>query len=100
MPEFGSPFLGLAIDRKLTESELIRSVRLMVAAEYKAVQMCRQLMEFTHNNLAEEFLKGIADEEYVHAVESLRLLHKLALNEKKFYARATDEVEDEIKNMK
>jgi pimeloyl-ACP methyl ester carboxylesterase len=100
MPEFGSPFSGLAIDRKLTEAELIRSVRFMVAAEYKAVQMCRQLTEFTYNNLAVEFLKGIADEEGVHAGEFLLLLEPLAPDEKAFYAKGAAEVKEEIKKMK
>lgn len=39
MPEFGSPFSGLANRNKLTHEELIRAIRFMVAAEYEAVQM-------------------------------------------------------------
>ena len=38
MPDFGSPFSGLARDRKLSEAELVRAIRFMVAAEYEAVQ--------------------------------------------------------------
>jgi hypothetical protein len=34
MPEFGTPFSGMAQDRKLTDAELIRAIRFMVAAEY------------------------------------------------------------------
>ena len=34
MPDFGSPFAGLAKGKKLTEAELIRAIRFMVAAEY------------------------------------------------------------------
>lgn len=33
MPEFGSPFTGLANSRKLTDEELIRAIRFMVAEE-------------------------------------------------------------------
>lgn len=58
MPEFGSPFSGLANKKKLT------------------------------------------DEQRVHAGEFLRLLHELAPNEKKFYAKGVKEVEEEIKKMK
>jgi len=36
MPNFGSPFSGLANDRKLTDTELVRAIRFMVAAEYEA----------------------------------------------------------------
>jgi hypothetical protein len=42
MPEFGSPFSGLAQDRKLTEAELIRAIRFMVVAEYEAFQLYRR----------------------------------------------------------
>jgi hypothetical protein len=39
MPEIGSPFSGLTNDRKLTDTELVRAIRFMVAAEYEAVQL-------------------------------------------------------------
>src|SRR5512133_1218351 len=100
MPDFGSPFAGLAADRKLTDAELIRAVRFMVAAEYEAVQMYLQLSESTDNKLAIEVLIAIADEERVHAGEFLRLLQELAPDEKKLYAKGKEEVEDEIRKIK
>lgn len=100
MPEFGSPFSGLAIDRKLTDEELVRAIRFMVAAEYEAVQMYMQLAESTDNKLAIAVLKDIAGEELVHAGEFLRLLHELAPDEKKFYAKGAKEVEKAIEESK
>ncbi len=100
MPEFGSPFAGLANARKATKEELIRGIRFMVAAEYEAVQMYMQLAEATDNKLAAEVLKDIADEERVHAGEFLRLLHELAPDEAKFYAEGAEEVEEEIAKLK
>jgi rubrerythrin len=100
MPGFGSPFSGLANDRKLTDEELVRAIRFMVASEYEATQMYTQLAESTDNKLAAEVLKDIADEERVHAGEFLRLLHELAPDEERFYAKGAKEVEDEIKKMK
>ena len=100
MPEFGSPFSGLASDRKLTDEELIRAIRFMIAAEYEAIQLYMQLAESTDNNLAIEVLKDIADEERVHAGEFLRLLHELAPDEKKFYAEGAEEVQEEIDESK
>ena len=100
MPGFGSPFSGLANNRKLTDEELIRAIRFMVASEYEATQMYMQLAESTDNKLAVEVLKDIADEELVHAGEFLRLLHEIAPDEKKLYAEGAKEVEDEIKKMK
>jgi len=96
MPEFSSPFSGLAQDKKLTETELVRAIRFMVAAEYEAIQMYMQLAESTSNPLAIEVLKDIADEERVHAGEFLRLLRELAPDEQKFYAEGAQEVEEEI----
>ena len=100
MPEFGSPFSGLANDRILTDEELIRAIRFMVAAEYEAIQLYMQLAESTDNRLAIEVLKDIADEERVHAGEFLRLLHELAPDEEKFYAEGAEEVEEEIEKSK
>jgi rubrerythrin len=100
MPDFGNPFSGLAKERKLTEQELIRAIRFMVAAEYEAVQMYMQLAESIDNKLASEVLKDIADEERVHAGEFLRLLKELAPDEEKFYTEGAQEVEEEIAKMK
>jgi len=100
MPEFGKPFSGLAKDRKVTASELIRAIRFMVAAEYEAVQLYMQLAESTDNKLAQEVLKDIADEERVHAGEFLRLLKELAPDEQGFYDKGAEEVEEEIKKKK
>ena len=100
MPEFGSPFSGLANNRKLTNEELIRAIRFSAAAEYEATQLYMQLAESTNNKLAVEVLKEVADEERVHVGEFTRLLHELAPDEKKFYAQGAKEVEEKIKKKK
>jgi len=99
MPDFGTPFAGLAHERKLTHEELIRAMRFMVAAEYEAVQLYIQLAESTDNKLAEAVLRDIADEELVHAGEFLRVLKQLAPGEEKFYTEGADEVEEIKKNL-
>jgi len=99
MPEFGSPFSGIALDRKVTEPELVRAIRFMVAAEYEAIQLYMQLAESTDNELAQEVLKDIADEERVHAGEFLRLLYHLAPDEEEFYKEGFEEVEEEFKDL-
>ena len=100
MPQFGTPFSGLANDRKLTDQELVRAIRFMVAAEYEATQLYMQLAESTDNQLAAEVLKDIADEERVHAGEFLRLLREIAPDEEKLYAQGAKEVEEEIEKTK
>jgi len=100
MPQFGSPFSGLANDRKLTNEELVRAIRFTVAAEFEATQLYMQLAESTSNKLAIAVLKDIADEERVHIGEFLRLLRELAPDEDKFYTEGAKEVEDKIKKKK
>ncbi|NLF18285.1 MAG: rubrerythrin [Lentisphaerae bacterium] len=97
MPDFASPFSGMASDRPLTASELVRAIRFMVAAEYEAVQLYMQLAESTDNTLAQEVLTDIANEERVHAGEFLRLLKELAPDEEQFYQEGAREVEAEIR---
>ena len=96
MPDFGQPFSGLKKEHKISDQELIRSIRFMIAAEYEAIQLYMQLAESTDNKLAIEVLKDIADEERVHAGEFLRLLKELDPDEEKFYAEGAEEVEEEI----
>ena len=97
MPEFGSPFSGLAQSRQLSDEELVRAIRFLVASEYEATQMYTQLAESTDNQLAVEVLKEIANEELVHAGEFLRLLRELAPDEEKLYAKGAKEVEEKIR---
>jgi len=100
MPEFGSPFSGLAYPRKLTNEELIRAIRFAIAGEYEATQVYMQLAESTENKLAIAVLKDISNEERVHIGEFLRLLRELAPDEDKFYAKGAKEVEELIEKTK
>ncbi|MCE5204196.1 MAG: ferritin family protein [Coriobacteriales bacterium] len=99
MPEFSSSLSGLKSDRKLTEAELVRAIRFMVAAEYEAIQLYMQLADSTDNKLARSVLVDIADEERVHAGEFLRLLKELAPDEEGFYEEGAQEVEEQIEKM-
>jgi rubrerythrin len=100
MPSFGSPFSGLAKDRKISHEELVRAIRFMVAAEYEATQMYMQLAESTEHPLAIKVLTEIADEERVHAGEFLRLLQELSPDEAKLYAEGAREVQEKIEDGK
>ncbi len=86
MPDSGSAFSGSARERKLTEDELIRAIRFMVASEHKTIELYMQLAASTDNRLAVEVLTDIADQENRHAGEFQRLLHELAPAEEEFYA--------------
>jgi rubrerythrin len=99
MAEFANAFYGNASSRKLTHSELVRAIRLMVTDEYEAISIYTQLAESTDNALAKEVLIDIANEEKVHVGEFLRLLKALAPDEEQWYADGAAEVEAEIAKM-
>jgi len=99
MAEFANAFYGNASPRKLTHSELVRAIRLMVTDEYEAISIYTQLAESIDNELAKEVLIDIANEERVHAGEFLRLLKELAPDEEQWYADGAAEVEAEIAKM-
>ncbi len=99
MAEFAHAFYGNASPRKLSHSELVRAIRLMVTDEYEAISIYTQLAESIDNELAKEVLLDIANEERVHAGEFLRLLKELAPDEEQWYADGAAEVEAEIAKM-
>jgi rubrerythrin len=99
MAEFANAFYGNASPRKLTHSELVRAIRLMVTDEYEAISIYTQLAESTDNALAKEVLIDVANEEKVHVGEFLRLLKALAPDEEQWYADGAAEVEAEIAKM-
>ncbi len=96
MPEFGNAFSGRAACRKLTRSELVRSVRFMVAAEFEAIQLYEQLAESTDNALARKVLMDVTNEEKEHVGEFTRLLRELAPEDEEFYREGMEETEEAI----
>jgi rubrerythrin len=100
MPEFASIFSGLAADRKLTHSELVRAIRFSIAAEYEAVQIYMQLAESIDNPVAKAVLEDISIEELEHAGEFLRVLKELSPDEEKHYAHGVKEVEEIIDELR
>jgi rubrerythrin len=94
MPEFLNPFSGKVPDRKLTLAELIRAIRLDLAAEHEAVHLYLAHADATDHPLAKEVLIDIANEERVHAGEFAHLLQILTGDEDKWLAEGAEEVED------
>ena len=94
MPEFLNPFTGVTPDRKMTDRELTRSIRLTLAAEEEAVHLYEALADSTDNALAKEVLQDIADEERVHAGEFQRLLNILLPDEERLLAEGAAEVDE------
>ena len=96
MPEFVNPFSGKAPERKLTTEELVRAIRLNLAAEHEAVHVYMAHADATDHPLAKEVLIDIANEERVHAGEFSRLLEILTGDEDKWLAEGAEEVDEMV----
>jgi rubrerythrin len=94
MPEFANPFSGKVPGRKLTTEELIRAIRLNVAAEHEAIHLYMAHAEATDHPLARQVLIDIANEERVHAGEFEQLLQILTGDEDHWLAEGRKEVDE------
>jgi rubrerythrin len=94
MPEFVNPFSGTVPERKLTNEELVRAIRLNVAAEHEAIHLYMAHAEATDHPLAKKVLVDIANEERVHIGEFERLLEILTGDEDEWIAEGREEVDE------
>jgi rubrerythrin len=94
MPDFPDPFSGKTPDRKLTFNELIRAIRLNLAAEQEAIHLYQAHADATDNELAAAVLRDIADEEREHVGEFQRLLSILLDDEDELLADGAEEVDE------
>ena len=94
MPEFLNPFSGKVPDRKLTKQELIRAVRLDLAAEHEAVHLYMAHADATDHPLAKKVFIDIANTERVHAGEFARLLQILTGDEDDLLKEGAEEVDE------
>jgi rubrerythrin len=94
MPDFVNPFSGVVPDRLMTREELIRAIRLNVAAEHEAVHLYMAHAQATDHALAKKVLVDIANEERVHVGEFMHLLEILTGDEDQFLSDGRQEVEE------
>ncbi len=93
MANFSNPFSGNVPDRKMTLEELVRAMRLNVAAEEDATTLYMAHAEATDHPLAKKVLIDIANEERVHVGEFNRLIQLLIGDEDKWLADGAAEVD-------
>jgi rubrerythrin len=96
MPEFVNPFSGKVPERKLTLHELIRAIRLNIAAEHEAVHLYMAHAQATDNEFAKKVLIDIANEEREHIGEFMELLEMLTDGEE---AKWVNEGREEVREM-
>jgi uncharacterized protein len=93
MPEFVNPFTGMIPERRMSTEELVRALRLDLAAEHEAVHTYLAHAGATDNPLAKAVLIDIADEERVHAGEFARLIALIADDEEGLLRKGALEVD-------
>jgi len=94
MPEFANPFSGEVPDRKLTDQELIRAIRLNIAAEHEAIHLYMAHADATDQPLAKRVLIDVANEEREHVGEFTRLLEILTGDEEEWVGHGRREVDE------
>jgi len=100
MPEFVNPFIGMIPDRKMTKGELLRALRLSLAAEEEATHIYEAIADSCDNELAREVLRDVAKEERVHKGEFQRVIELLSPEETELMKNGADEVEEIRENIK
>jgi rubrerythrin len=93
MPAFADPFSGNVPAAKMTTAELIRAIRLDLAAEEEAIHQYLAQADAAAHPLAVKVLVDVANEERTHAGEFLRLLQILTGDEDKWLAEGAAEVD-------
>ncbi len=95
MPEFVNPFSGKTPERKLTTEELIRAIRLNIAAEHEAVHLYMAHADATDHPLARQVLIDVANEEREHIGEFMQLIEVLTGgSESEWIANGVEEVKE------
>ncbi|MGD9124223.1 MAG: ferritin family protein [Desulfarculaceae bacterium] len=100
MPDFMNPFSGMAPDRKMSDRELARALRLSLAAEQEAIHLYEAMADATDHKLAKEVLQDIANEEREHAGEFQRLLNILLPDEVELMGHGAEEVDEMAEKLK
>jgi len=96
MAEFVNLFTGMIPDRKLSPEELIRAIRLDIAAEEEATHLYEAQAEATDNQRAKKILLDIAKEEIVHVGEFQKLLVQLSPEESDLLNKRVGEVVQKV----
>ncbi len=96
MPEFMNPFSGKVPEKKLSHEELVRAIRLNIAAEHEAIHLYMAHADATDHVLAKEVLTDIANEEREHVGEFMRLLEILTGDEADWLASGREEVDEMV----
>ena len=94
MPTFTDPFVQMTPKRMMTKRELVRALRLNIAAEEDATSIYEAHADATDDPLAKKVLQDVANEERVHVGEFQRLISILLEDEDDWLAAGAAEVNE------
>ena len=97
MPDFTNPFPGMRPTGDLDVHEIVRALRLDVAAEQDAVNLYSAQADRIAHPKVKNSLLSIADEERVHTGELVRLIEFLNPSESQLLKEGAAEVEEREK---
>jgi rubrerythrin len=75
--DFTNPFVGLTPDRKLTNEEILRALRIDLAAELDAINLYQAHIDAIDDERVKEVIAHIRDEEKEHAAEFMAIINFL-----------------------
>jgi len=96
MVDFVHPFPGKNPGDTLTKQEIIRALRLALAAEEEATQLYDLIAEYVDDKRIKKIMKDVADEEQVHKGEFQKLLDLYVEDEIKLVEEGKQEAEEKI----
>ncbi|MCL5960611.1 MAG: demethoxyubiquinone hydroxylase family protein [Chloroflexi bacterium] len=92
--DFSNPFTGMVPGRKLNMEEILRALRLDVAAELDAINLYQAHIDAIDDPKVNAVIAHIRDEEKEHAAEFMSLINELDLTQaQKFAAEHNQAIE-------
>lgn len=84
--DFSDPFVGLTPGRKLTTEEILRALRIDVAAELDAINLYQAHIDAIDDERVRQVIAHIRDEEKEHVAEFLELINSLDPTQRQMFA--------------
>lgn len=99
MPAFLNPYAGNAPDRPMSNTELVRALRLNLAGELEAIATYNAHADACSDAFVKEILTDIANEERVHVGELMRLIQRVTGDEEKYLMQGMEEVDTTARSL-
>jgi rubrerythrin len=96
--DFSDPYTGMVPQRKLNRAEILRALRIDVAAELDAINLYQAHIDAIDDERINAVIAHIRDEEKEHAAEFMQLINELDQVQAEKLANSKAEVQDAIRS--